>query len=61
MENSTALWDRIPKTMTESLKLHNNLVRGYIERFHGYEVKTEGDAFMVAFQEAKGIIIEQNN
>ena len=47
--------------MTESLKLHNNLVRGYIERFHGYEVKTEGDAFMVAFQEAKGIIIEQNN
>lgn len=56
VENSTALWERLPRVMAISLKLHNNLIRGAIERYHGYEVKTEGDAFMVAFSESKGNI-----
>ena len=34
------------------LNLHNAIMRDVLAKYNGYEVKTEGDAFMVAFQEA---------
>ena len=37
----------------ELLGEHNRLVRTAIAEHRGYEVKTEGDAFMVAFQSAR--------
>jgi len=35
--------------MEVALQTHNYLIRNLIDEFGGYEVKTEGDAFMVAF------------
>ena len=41
------------KTWMEVLREHNTIVRDQIRSFGGYEVKSEGDGFMVAFQSAR--------
>ena len=33
------------------VQVHNNVMRDLIRSMGGYEVKTEGDAFMVAFRD----------
>ncbi|MCC7000171.1 MAG: hypothetical protein IT370_36565 [Deltaproteobacteria bacterium] len=52
VEGSTQLWDRAPEVMRGALDVHDAIMRAGIERHGGYEVKTEGDAFMVAFASA---------
>ncbi|KNC47580.1 uncharacterized protein AMSG_11718 [Thecamonas trahens ATCC 50062] len=47
--SSTKQWAANPQVMSEALTLHNALIRSVLASFGGYEVKTEGDAFMVAF------------
>ena len=37
--------------MITALHIHNNIFRDAILRHEGYEVKTEGDSFMVAFND----------
>ncbi|MBI3893590.1 MAG: tetratricopeptide repeat protein [Candidatus Wallbacteria bacterium] len=49
VEGSTSLWDADAGAMREAVALHNALMRERLAVHHGYEVKTEGDAFMVAF------------
>lgn len=49
VEASTEKWERSPELMQEALMLHNELIRQNIKKYQGYEVKTEGDSFMVAF------------
>jgi predicted ATPase/class 3 adenylate cyclase/Tfp pilus assembly protein PilF len=49
VQGSTELWERAADTMRPALELHNALLRALIVELGGYEVKTEGDAFMVAF------------
>eukprot|EP00163_Fabomonas_tropica_P010422 TRINITY_DN2054_c0_g1_i3.p1 TRINITY_DN2054_c0_g1~~TRINITY_DN2054_c0_g1_i3.p1 ORF type:complete len:1170 (-),score=362.91 TRINITY_DN2054_c0_g1_i3:186-3695(-) len=49
VEGSTTLWDKIPKDMGDALSLHNGILRHQLREHNGYEVKTEGDAFMIAF------------
>ena len=49
VEGSTALWDRVPGAMRQALALHDEMMRATLLAAGGYEVKTEGDAFMVAF------------
>lgn len=49
VENSTEKWEKNSQMMQECLILHNNLIRDKIKLFKGYEVKTEGDSFMIAF------------
>lgn len=51
VQGSTRLWEKAPTVMRAALQLHNDLFRRFLEELGGYEVKTEGDAFMVAFQE----------
>ena len=49
IKNSTALWEVLPIPMRSSIQLHNELFRRQLRLIGGYEVKTEGDAFMVSF------------
>ncbi|EJD52319.1 L domain-like protein [Auricularia subglabra TFB-10046 SS5] len=49
IQNSTRLWDQ-NAGMPTAMRLHNNLLRRLLRTSGGYEVKTEGDAFVVSFQ-----------
>jgi adenylate cyclase len=49
IKNSTLLWETYPIAMRSAIKMHNELMRRQLRIIGGYEVKTEGDAFMVAF------------
>lgn len=49
VQGSTKLWEHRPDGMRVALELHDRLMREAIARRGGYEVKTEGDSFMVAF------------
>ena len=50
LKSSTAIWEASPDAMKRALKIHNNIIRGCMAEFGGYEVKTIGDSFMVAFE-----------
>lgn len=47
VQSSTLQWEERPDAMAEALSIHNQLMRKLITKYQGYEVKTEGDAFMV--------------
>jgi len=49
IKNSTLLWETYPIAMRSAIKMHNELMRRHLRIIGGYEVKTEGDAFMVSF------------
>ena len=49
IKNSTILWETYPIAMQSAIKQHNEVMRRHLRIIGGYEVKTEGDAFMVAF------------
>lgn len=49
IKNSTLLWDTYPSGMRSAIKTHNAIMRRQLRFVGGYEVKTEGDAFMVSF------------
>ncbi len=51
VQGSTQLWEKKTETARHSLKAHDAVMRASLQRHGGYEVKTEGDAFMVAFQD----------
>ena len=56
VQSSTALWAAIPEIMGRALETHNAVIRKSIKKHRGYEVKTIGDSFMVAFQTAEDAI-----
>eukprot|EP00755_Sulcionema_specki_P031051 Sspe_Gene.18837::Locus_6810_Transcript_1_1_Confidence_1.000_Length_770::g.18837::m.18837 len=49
VQDSTKLWEADQESMSSAVKVHHAAMRQEMRKFHGYEVKTEGDAFMVAF------------
>ena len=49
IRSSTSIWEAVPEGMCEALQIHNAVMRDTMDEFDGYEVKTIGDAFMVAF------------
>lgn len=53
VQGSTSLWEEHPDAMRVALVLHDELFRQVLAEHGGYEVKTEGDAFMVAFPAAR--------
>ena len=46
---STSIWESAPDGMRAALKIHNTEMREVMQMCGGYEVKTIGDAFMIAF------------
>ena len=56
VQGSTVLWDRVPDGMRRALVLHDTIMRETLSAAKGYEVKTEGDAFMVAFASATAAV-----
>ncbi|KOS22493.1 Adenylate cyclase [Escovopsis weberi] len=57
IKNSTNLWEMYPNAMRSAIKLHNEVMRRQLRRIGGYEVKTEGDAFMVSFPTATSALL----
>ncbi|KAI1333241.1 protein phosphatase 2C [Xylariaceae sp. FL0255] len=57
IKNSTNLWEMYPEAMRASIRLHNEVMRRQLRRIGGYEVKTEGDAFMVSFPTATSALL----
>jgi class 3 adenylate cyclase len=54
IEGSTAITERLgDKRWMELLRGHNAIVREQIKQHGGFEVKSEGDGFMLAFQSAR--------
>ncbi|KAI5838347.1 phosphatase 2C-domain-containing protein [Morchella snyderi] len=57
IKNSTLLWETYPIAMRSGIKIHNNIMRRQLRIVGGYEVKTEGDAFMVCFPTATSALL----
>ena len=57
IKNSTILWENFPVAMRSAIKSHNEVMRRQLRVIGGYEVKTEGDAFMVAFPTATSALL----
>jgi class 3 adenylate cyclase len=54
IEDSTVLTERLGDAKWQDLlRAHNGMIREQLRAHGGYEVKTMGDGFMVAFQSAK--------
>ncbi|KAG1674923.1 hypothetical protein FOA52_014716 [Chlamydomonas sp. UWO 241] len=51
VEGSTELWEWDTEVTSVSIDVHDRLIRQFIAKFYGYEVMTEGDAFLIAFHE----------
>jgi class 3 adenylate cyclase/tetratricopeptide (TPR) repeat protein len=49
VEGSSRLWEQLDNAFKACLDVHDQVLRDAIAAHRGYEVKTEGDAFMVAF------------
>jgi class 3 adenylate cyclase len=53
IEGSTAMTERLgDRAAQEILRAHNEIVRRYVATHGGFEVKSQGDGFMLAFQSA---------
>lgn len=57
IKNSTLLWETYPVAMRSAIKIHNGVMRRQLRIIGGYEVKTEGDAFMVSFPTATSALL----
>lgn len=57
IKSSTALWEAYPVPMRSAIKTHNMVMRRQLRLIGGYEVKTEGDAFMVCFPTATSALL----
>jgi len=57
IKSSTLLWETYPLAMRSAIRLHNEVMRRQLRIIGGYEVKTEGDAFMVSFPTATSALL----
>lgn len=51
IEGSTSLWEQNPSVMKDALAIHDAILRKCCSEAWGYEITTEGDAFIVAFHD----------
>ncbi|KAI9254821.1 hypothetical protein BY458DRAFT_549629 [Sporodiniella umbellata] len=57
VKNSTQFWETQPENMRSAIKLHDAIMRRTLRNIGGYEVKTEGDAFMVCFKNVTAALL----
>jgi predicted ATPase/class 3 adenylate cyclase/Tfp pilus assembly protein PilF len=53
----TKMWEQVGDEFMPILEVHNSILRKTIAKYNGYEVKTEGDAFMLAFARASDAVL----
>ncbi|KIW81207.1 hypothetical protein Z517_04232 [Fonsecaea pedrosoi CBS 271.37] len=53
---STNIWEKDTEAMTEAMKLHDDMIRALTVANQGYEVKQNGDGFMIAFASATSAV-----
>ncbi|HVF11029.1 MAG TPA: adenylate/guanylate cyclase domain-containing protein, partial [Abditibacteriaceae bacterium] len=56
IQASTALWEKMGEGFRPVLRRHNELIREFAQRWDGYEIKNQGDSFMIAFARASDAI-----
>jgi predicted ATPase/class 3 adenylate cyclase len=56
IEGSSQLWEQHRDEFRPILDLHNRLIRAAALQWRGYEVKTQGDSFMLAFAHASDAV-----
>mmetsp|Transcript_2561 Transcript_2561/g.4800 ORF Transcript_2561/g.4800 Transcript_2561/m.4800 type:complete len:860 (-) Transcript_2561:460-3039(-) len=61
IEGSTVLWEMDKRAMQKALEIHHNVIRNCIEKYQAYEVKTVGDAFMIAVDSADKAVLLAND
>lgn len=61
VEGSTNLWDTDKDAMQKALEVHHNVIRTCIDKYSAYEVKTVGDAFMIAIDSADKAVLLAND
>jgi predicted ATPase/Tfp pilus assembly protein PilF len=57
IEGSTVLWEHLGEDFLTLLEVHNQVIRESIASHQGYEVKTDGDSFMIAFTEPRDAVL----
>lgn len=53
---STRLWETEPEAMKRAMVMHNELIEKSAPTFQGYEVKFNGDGYMIAFPSASSAL-----
>lgn len=53
---STAIWEKDAPAMVQAMHLHDDMIRSLTETNEGYEVKQNGDGFMIAFPTATSAV-----
>jgi len=53
----TKMWEQIGDEFMPILEVHNTILRKATAKHNGYEVKTEGDSFMLAFARASDAVL----
>lgn len=51
LQSSTKLWEHHTESMHKAIKVHHNLMRSLALEYFGWELATEGDAFLLAFHD----------
>ena len=62
---STSIWEAAPEAMKKAMAVHDTAMRSALSAWGGYEVKTIGDSFMIAFESAHagvcfGLEVQEN-
>ena len=50
IQNSTRLWQSLGEVMKRALEKHNEVLKRLLTKYDGHLLRTEGDAFIVAFE-----------
>ncbi len=61
IEDSTRLWEDAPTDMADAVRVHDQIVRGTIERHGGYVFGVGGDGFGAAFSTAADAAARRSN